>query len=695
MAEEQRTLHEQYIYDIKSIFANFAKPKSSDFGVLIDMADNDPVYVTHYVNGTGDNEFHEDLNASMNFTTQYNEIHIFIHAVFGTYIFINFEIGSYGNSATLVTANDFIHLAPHPDLINDEAPSSHRTYSSEFIEENFIDDTEGDYRFVSRRQPTIIEKHSDINSDSNIYALNIAHDFTYIQDGVGDDAKGVLEYKTGPITEEIVHKLEINPFNDWKLVQLGSSNSTDVIQAFNTLPSIERTFKRGDLVVIEHDLRNVLQPDGTTIDYGKNLYLLIKDLEIIDTAVLLGQVEGELVDITGLSVQETKELFYTQDQVDLLIKGAKQGFTQVVPDLLDMVDDDGTGNPGPYSPANYEVGTQFLVNEFSYDQNETSGEPGALSGIVNIPIAGGGDPNAVQKQGVFVRNEAVKWEYAYQMFVAHTHPISEISDIQPWSQLLQNAVSLSGFKADTNSKHFSDADSSNIDTNTNNISTLSNYVGTDSSNGLGKLININAGNITVLTNEFANYVPIAGNVSLTNPIKSPNPPDPADDLHLINKGYADSRYIISTGGGTGISFVDGDYNSVINASNVIFNKDGQDYYTKLEYNKFTITDGSTHTTSLSRDFLEFSDSTHSVFYNMTGVWRNNTPIIHLGSGTSVSSGTNTLDVGGVIGCKGIESSGNVECTGLDTGTGAYKFVVVDSDGMPATPAADTIYFIKE
>ena len=89
MADE-RTLHEDKIFAIKQLFTNMAKPRASDFGALIDMADNDPLFVAHSVPGTGNVEFHKDLNTTIDFVTNYNEIHLFIHSVYGTYVFNNF-----------------------------------------------------------------------------------------------------------------------------------------------------------------------------------------------------------------------------------------------------------------------------------------------------------------------------------------------------------------------------------------------------------------------------------------------------------------------------------------------------------------------------------------------------------------------------------------------------------------------------
>jgi len=50
---KQRTQHEEMIYSLKRIFSNMAKPKSSDFGMLIDIADNDPIFRYHKVEGGG------------------------------------------------------------------------------------------------------------------------------------------------------------------------------------------------------------------------------------------------------------------------------------------------------------------------------------------------------------------------------------------------------------------------------------------------------------------------------------------------------------------------------------------------------------------------------------------------------------------------------------------------------------------
>ena len=457
MADE-RTQHEDEIFAIKQLFTNMAKPKSSDFGKLIDMADNNPIFEHHNVNGTGERQFHMDLIDMGSFPVEYNEIHLFLHEILGTYVLTNFEQGTYGGTTGIpLTANDFIHLGPHPNVISDKGISEYSAYSSKYIRDNYKNNDELETEFVSKTKPSLIKTLSEINSESGIYSTNIMSNLKYEVSGEGVEAKGVLTYDIGTNLKPNPQELEINPFTKWRKFKVDPSQQAPNIEYdFNYGSSTKNaTFKRGDLIILEYDLRNMYdQILNTVIDMGLRYYIVTKDLALTPEAIVLTQ--GDYVDLTQIGWHELKEVFYEKNEIDNMMSAAANGVAQTEEYLTEMK------QGGIYEPglAATPEGTQFLVEKFTNSEND---DPS----IENIPA----DTVDVewQVQGIFVSTlnssgNAI-WEYSYTFKIPHRHNAEELDGLQGWSQMEKGNVFLSWFDGtDPISLHFPETLKTKYDT---------------------------------------------------------------------------------------------------------------------------------------------------------------------------------------------------------------------------------------
>ena len=458
--EDNTTQHQDYIYNIKQLFQNFNKPKSSDFGALIDMADNDPIIRYHEVNGTIEQDIHEAINANLGFTTFYNEVHYFLHAVHGVYMFTDFSQGTYGKDTTKnddgasggsnVTRDQFLHIAPHPRLINDDEISEGKTYSSSLIESKFLDTEEGDTFYVSRQHPSTIATDSNINSNSTIRSINIISDLEYVEDASdANNKKGVLRYTTGTDSEPVINNLEINPYVETKLIRVYPTSDADIKRDFNLLPVPVRTFKRGDIILLEHDLTSVFDPStGTVRNQGVQVYLIVAPFNITDEVFSINEVGFDLVDITGITMAEIQSLYYSKHEIDNLITAAAQGM-QATEQNVDRMTAGNTPDKFIYDPTLWAVGTQILVINFYKNDGQKNG---FIDNIPDGPDLPSGDPDdgtSLQIQGVFVVKDdsGHKWSYSYQLYTPHKHGWEDMDTEFRWMMMKQEDVSLTNFGA--------------------------------------------------------------------------------------------------------------------------------------------------------------------------------------------------------------------------------------------------------
>lgn len=463
--------------DLLWLFNNGDKPSAQDFEALINFADSDTIWIRHEVNGTGKRSIEVDVNEFLTFTRRYNEVHLLAH-ITGTYIFKNLGLETYGNGAKPTNRTDFIHISPHPNIINDNAPNSeYSTLSAKYIHDNFDDQTELENNYVSRTRDTkIIDEEVDIQSYGDIKAHNVINEIKYDE--------GVLKMYKGADDKAYINKFHLAPDSKIVLINVPATDGApDIAAHFNDLSSSTRSFIKGDTVFLKYDLSDVEDRETKENSYGVRHYIIKKEFEFEAEPFVITNVAEDLISLSTITLHSIMSRVYTKEDVDSMLTAASQGITGSYEDYASV----------PVADADISVEGNSVIVE-SYNGETSIG-------------AGDGNGGAIEdgERGVFRFDESwpiegQEWRFMYTQKYDHTHRNGDLIDLKHWVKGEQSAVFLSGFIADDESLHFTkvfedkiNANESETIDNAADIASNLGHINTlfDTTNAHGGRLNVN------------------------------------------------------------------------------------------------------------------------------------------------------------------------------------------------------------
>ena len=630
--------------DIQEKFRALLKPSGKDFEEFIKFSNSDQRIHLHEVNIPG-LTISESINQKHGFSKSYGSIHFFAHTD-GTYIFTVKKAGAYGVGGTTVTNDDFIHISTRPDIINLNA-TDYTTYSSNKIESEFLSKSEALAAYISRVTSTLVDDPLvDILSKGGIYAKNIINELKY--------DKGSIITESGRAGDTTTDSTVISPNVTLKFIDVAAGLNPDIVSDFNSITDTsQRTFIKGDIVVLRHDQSDRL--DGEGVPLGTDLYMMIVEFTYEPKVYSLQNAVDELVLMTPVNLNSILSKTYTKSEVNALISASASGISGTVADTTELLALTGVVD-----------GEQYIVT-FIADGD---------SDIDNLPP---GDIN----QGVVqasIASAIISWKFIYPLTFKHSHvDDADLPAVADWVFKSVNptakSLKLISFSEDPASVHVTSTMSTSWSTAANALPAITSKLAT-----IAPSAEVNVqGDWTQSSSTHDAYIE-------HKPLVFP----PSAHTHTgvyAPKTHTHSQYALKDTANTFTKTNTFNLDVSIKGNSIVSNSSAGTTLTndgaKLLFRKTS--NGNTATITTDGITLKFNPST--------------------GSGTTtalaltVATAAVTVAPKLVVGSSGISTTGLITAHsgvmngGINTGNGLKKFWSGSLTSLPSARADNTIYFV--